>query len=391
MATRNSVIGGRVAAPQGEVASAPLAKSDDVGSRPFKKRLSLNWQAGATLVLAATTTSMLLKSRGVEDCRCSHMEYLIHSLVYSSSICVLLLYTASHSWAYISRRRFPLNWILLFFSILLPAIAGTFLSGLILVAAGQHSSSDYTKITTHTLEISLILSMIFGVSFYLYEKLSRELEATTLQLHAKALEEERARKLAIAAQLSSLESRVRPHFLFNTLNSISSLIQENPERAERMVEHLSALLRFSLDANQRRMTPLRDEIRLVRDYLEIEQTRFNSRLRFTLDASEALDNAPVPPFAVQTLVENSVKYAVAPRREGGEIRVAARVEGQHLRLEVRDDGPGFSPDAIVSGRGLDTLQARLAALYGARASLEIGAGDEPSRGATVTLLIPFVP
>lgn len=388
MATRNSIITGvpeRIAVP-----STQVEATGGAAARPIKKKLALNWQAGVTLVLAATITSMLLKQHSSrEDCRCSMTAYFIHSLVYASSISLLLLYTASRSWPYISRRRFPLNWILLFFSILAPATAGTLLSGLILVAVGEHPTSDFTRITAHTLSLTLILSMIFGVSFYLYETLRRELETTTLQLHAKALEEERARKLAIAAQLSSLESRVRPHFLFNTLNSISSLVRENPERAERMVEHLSALLRFSLDANQRRMTPLRDEMKLVRDYLEIEQARFNSRLRFTLDAPEAVEHAEVPPFAVQTLVENSVKYAVAPRREGGEIRVTAFVDGPYLRLEVRDDGPGFSPDAILSGRGLDSLQARLAALYGGKASLEILDGDDALRGATVSLKLPY--
>ena len=100
-----------------------------------------------------------------------------------------------------------------------------------------------------------------------------------MQLHARQLAEERARKTAIAAQLSSLESRVRPHFLFNTLNSISSLIREQPERAERMVEQLAALLRYSLDANDGQLVPLRRELKLVNDYLAIEQARFNFRLR----------------------------------------------------------------------------------------------------------------
>ena len=274
---------------------------------------------------------------------------------------------------------------MLFISILAPATIGTLLSGLILIAFGQHPVSAYGSMTSHSLLISLLLSLIFGASFYFYENLRGALEATTLQLHKKRLEEERARKLAVAAQLSSLESRVRPHFLFNTLNSISALVRENPERAERMVEQLSALLRFSLDANQRRTVPLRHEIKLVNDYLEIEKTRFNSRLRFSFDIPPELNAVAVPPFAVQTLVENSVKHAIAPRRAGGEIRVTARIDGSHIKLEVLDDGPGFTPQAIIAGHGLDTLQARLTALFPENSSLNV---ESVSDGAKVTLTLP---
>src|SRR5437764_15089871 len=103
-------------------------------------------------------------------------------------------------------------------------------------------------------------------------------------MRTRQLEEASARKLATEARLSSLESRIHPHFLFNTLNSISSLIREDPVRAERTVERLAALLRYSLDVNARGLAPLRHELKIVRDYLEIEHTRFGERLRYSVEA-----------------------------------------------------------------------------------------------------------
>jgi LytS/YehU family sensor histidine kinase len=207
-----------------------------------------------------------------------------------------------------------------------------------------------------------------------------------LKLAAKELEEERARKLAVEARLSSLESRVHPHFLFNTLNSISSLIQDDPALAERMVERLSALLRFSLDSNQSRTVSLSQEVKIIVDYLEIEKARFGERLRFRVDVPPELEQVEVPPLSLQTLVENSIKYGVSPRRDGGEVGVTARLESGIVRIEVTDDGPGFTPEAITAGHGLDNVQGRLAALFDDQASLSISA--EPGR-TRVTISVPM--
>ena len=128
---------------------------------------------------------------------------------------------------------------------------------------------------------------------------------------------------ALEAQLASLESRVQPHFLFNTLNSIASLIPSDPRGAERMTTQLASLLRSSLDAANGALVPLADELRTVRDYLDIERVRFGSRMKPELTIDAAAENALVPRFSLQTLVENSVKYAIAPRRDGGRIAVRA--------------------------------------------------------------------
>lgn len=348
--------------------------------------LTGRWRVKLLLILAATLAGVQLDfwNTGSTHQHSLSLHFLISS-IYSVIIGLPLLYSLSLFGAYITRQPTPLNWALLFLTILIPSVIGTMVSEWILMALDLHPPGKFSELTWHSLQLTLLLSLIFGISFYFYDYLQGELEATMLQLRHKQLEEERARKLAIAAQLSSLESRLRPHFLFNTLNSIAALIRKNPEHAERMVGQLSALLRFSLATHQRSTTPLRDEIKLINDYLEIEQARFNGRLRFDVEVPAELEVVAVPPFTLQILVENSVKYAVAPRRAGGEIRVSASAEGRTVKLAVRDDGPGFTPEMITDGHGLDNLQACLKALYADQGWLDIQANGHST---TVTVTLP---
>ena len=212
--------------------------------------------------------------------------------------------------------------------------------------------------------VSLILASTVGTFIATFETYRQRLETTQIKLKAKEVERERALKLATAARLSSLESRVHPHFLFNTLNSVASLIHEDPKRAETMVNQLAELLRFSLDSAQGGLVPLEREMKIVEDYLAIEQARFGERLRYSIAIDSGSNLTPIPPLAVQTLVENAVKYAVGPRIQGASIRITAQADEMLLRLEVRDDGPGFSCGGIPAGHGLSNLEERLAAIYG---------------------------
>jgi sensor histidine kinase YesM len=236
-------------------------------------------------------------------------------------------------------------------------------------------------------KISVIITIMIGAAVFLVEVLKARVQATTLQLRTQQLERERALKLAAEARFDSLQSRLQPHFLFNTINSILALLPEDARRAEEMLERLARLLRFALDSQQSPVVRLRDELRLVTDYLEIERTRFGSRLRFTIDAPPELTSAELPAYALQTLIENSMKHAVAPRREGGFISVTVSRDGDALVAEVRDDGPGFSREALRTGHGLDMLEQRLEALYGSTASIEIGS---PEEGSCVRFRLPVL-
>ena len=241
--------------------------------------------------------------------------------------------------------------------------------GLIFVALRWQPLTDYWPQFLGSLRLAALLTIAAGLTIGIYSTLRERLEETTLQLRTKELERERALKLATEAQLASLESRIHPHFLFNTLNSISSLIPEDPARAERLVEQMAALLRFSLDANQSGLVPLASELKIVGDYLEIERARFGERLRYQIDVPADLNDSRIPPLSLQTLVENSVKYAIAPQRAGGEIRITGARSNGDFRVEVSDPARRSSWNRRLPGTGSTISKDRLSTLFGDRAAL----------------------
>ena len=264
-------------------------------------------------------------------------------------------------------------------------IAGFAVASALLIAAGAMDWRSLAHSAKWTLRVCLLLTLGFGLVVTLITTLQDRLAAANRAVLEGQLAAERASKIAAEARLASLESRVRPHFLFNTLNSIAALVRDNPSEAERMIERLSTLLRFSLDSEFSGLVPLSEELGVVRDYLEIEKVRFGNRLRFVLQIDPAAAHYKVPALSLQTLVENSVKYAAGKRREGAEIVVSARVMDGRLTVEVCDDGPGFELAASIKpGHGLDLLQNRLAALFGPSASLQTSARDGRTRIAMVT-------
>ena len=233
--------------------------------------------------------------------------------------------------------------------------------GVVLVMIGLVETSDLWRQYRGGLIVSLAVSIPVTIGAATMSRIQRTLQRTES-------EKQRALALATEARLASLESRVRPHFLFNALNSAIALIPEDPRRAEDVLERLSGLLRASLDA-QARLVTLDAELRVVTDYLEIERVRFADRLRYDVDVPPELRSVELPPFAVQTLVENSVKYAVSARQQGASIRIVVRRDEQRVVVEVSDDGPGFGGGIWMPGHGLHELRARLDALYGERARL----------------------
>lgn len=263
-----------------------------------------------------------------------------------------------------------------FLAVLLLSVPGTLLANAALIIMGLETPADFWENVRIGGRIAAVISLINAAGFLIYERKQHQIQETQARLRDEELAREAALRGAAQAKIQSLESRIRPHFLFNTLNSISSLIQSDPQRADAMVQKLASLLRFSLDSEHRGLAPLEEELKIVREYLEIEQTRFGGRLRFELDVPDELSNAAVPPLSIQTLVENSVKYAVSPRRDGGVIGVRARAHGVDLVIDVWDDGPGFEVSAILPGHGIDTLQRRLETLFGATAGLELPEREE---------------
>jgi sensor histidine kinase YesM len=285
-----------------------------------------------------------------------------------------------------ARRRFPLNFLLVVLTTATLTAIGAAAYAIVTPLFQLSKEQRFVPLFYNSFRIALALNLLVGVFSYFYEIQRKRLEATTLELRTKQLEESEARKAALEAQLSSLESRIHPHFLFNTLNSIAALTLEDPPLAEQIVDRLANLLRFSLYATKFETVPLGEELTIVRHYLEIERARFGERLRYTFDVPRELERAAVPPLAVQTLVENAVKFAVAARRHGGTIEIRARESDGSLRLEVWDDGPGFTTRSVVEGHGLDLLQNRLAVVYANRATLQVGRENDRT---TVSLSVPL--
>ncbi len=265
------------------------------------------------------------------------------------------------------------------------ATVGTFAADLVLQYAGIVRPGGYWIELRESLPFSLVISLMFGLSISTFETLRYKLQAATLELRTRQVEQERANKLLAEARLSSLESRIHPHFLFNTLNSIASLIPSDPKRAEETVSKLASLLRFSLNANHDGLVPLAQELKIVRDYLEIEATRFGQRLRYEIRVPESLANLKVPPLALQTLVENSVKHVVAQRSNGGSIEVNGTQRNQHCELTVTDDGPGFSLADVSPDHGLGNLVGRLQLLFGESSQLNVKRVDDKT---VVSIAVP---
>lgn len=197
---------------------------------------------------------------------------------------------------------------------------------------------------------------------------------------------------ATQASLDALRAQLHPHFLFNTLNSVSVLAEENPSAAGRVLLRLSELLRTVLRHESSHEAPLEEEVAFLSSYLDIQRIRFEERLSVTLAVEPDVARAMVPWLVLQPLVENALRYAVEPRAAGGRIAVsAARSEGgARLRLVVEDDGPGLAGGAVDrngGGVGLSNTRARLARLYGDRHVFRIEPGEDG--GCRIVIELPF--
>lgn len=192
-----------------------------------------------------------------------------------------------------------------------------------------------------------------------------------------------------AARLQALQMQLNPHFLFNTLNAVASLMHSDVEAADRVLIRLSELLRRALDTRDRQEVPLREELEFLDRYLEIEQTRFGERLRVEREIDSGLLEQPVPNLVLQPLVENAIKHGIEPKRRPGVIWLGVRREGPHLVLTVRDNGVGLHPERPSRrghGIGLGNTRRRLEQLYGVRQELIIR--DAEGGGTEVLLRLP---
>ncbi len=312
------------------------------------------------VAVAVVVLSLLLTKQISNVSQFTHT--LGYALVYSNLVAIfamLLIGTLAKTFAW---RKIPLV-PMFFFCVLVLVPVGCLLVQALLTSFGVMSWQHFWSQYFWMMRITVPLAAVFGLGAFVHSALRERLEATEQKLRDEELAEERARKLAVEARLHSLEARIRPHFLFNTLNSISSLIASDPARAEQIVGRLATLLRTSLDTSERRLISMREELEIVQSYADIERARFGNKLRISIEVPGDLQETRVPPMAVQSLVENAVKHGISSQPEGGDIRITALLESDHVRIEVSDSGLGFELAVVPPGHGLENLVQRLDALF----------------------------
>ena len=247
-----------------------------------------------------------------------------------------------------------------------------------------HRNFTYTKmfksvsgaLDTGIIVYFLILMVDYAIDYYQRYQTSL-IEAAQLQTQL------------VRSQLQALKMQLHPHFLFNTLNTISALVQEDPEGAERMIARLSDLLRLSLERTGVQEVPLRQELEFLHLYLDIEKTRFEERLAVSFEIDDDAMDARVPSLILQPIVENSIRHGLANRTSNGQISIHATRQGGNLSLMVKDNGCGLPADGIYrrNGLGLATTRGRLERLYGNSQSLILR--NVKDGGVEARILLPF--
>jgi len=269
----------------------------------------------------------------------------------------------------------------------------------VLVAAGIGAFIDAWVFATQSRSTAFVgLQLLLG-AYYLTVTLLFAWSALYYAINFYLTVEEQADQLlrlenqASSAQLAMLRYQLNPHFLFNTLNSISTLVLlKQTDRANAMLSRLSSFLRYTLINEPTALVPLCQEVETLKLYLEIEKMRFEERLRVNFEIDPAVAQAHLPSLLLQPLVENAIKYAVTPKEEGAEITVAARPAGENVQIIVSDTGPGLNPDScdpnLSTGVGLVNIRDRLAQAFGERHRFETR--SNPGGGYTVIIELPHL-
>lgn len=225
--------------------------------------------------------------------------------------------------------------------------------------------------------VYIFIFLLWSVTYFVYNYFERY--NNSLKLEASIRETE----------LNNLKSQLNPHFIFNALNSIRALVDENPAKSKQAITQLSGLLRSSLSSGRLTLTPLEEELRIVRDYLGLETIRFEERLRSDFDIDPKSLDFPVPPLMIQTLVENGIKHGISRLTKGGLIQVVTRLDNDRLIIRIRNSGQytqNIRPH--TGGLGLDNTRQRLHLIYGSEASFIIR--TENNNFVLTEIEIPYV-
>jgi sensor histidine kinase YesM len=233
--------------------------------------------------------------------------------------------------------------------------------------------------------ISIVIGLFFGgiggITYFLSERI-KKLDAEVRQRRINQVESE---KRQIEAHLKLLQAQIEPHFLFNTLANVSSLIDTDPQGARHLLDRLNDWLRVALARARSEQALLDDELSLLENYLQILSIRFGSRLSWHIDVPLDARRTPFPPMLLQPLVENAIRHGIEPKIGGGTLRIAAKLAPDKLTVEVHDDGAGL-PELMQHGAGLENVESRIAALYGNAGQLTLSVNQ--AGGTTASVEIP---
>jgi LytS/YehU family sensor histidine kinase len=222
--------------------------------------------------------------------------------------------------------------------------------------------------------LNAVLALLVGGLAHAYEGMRWRLADSLREVEEVRLVEAQLQEQAAKAELSALQARINPHFFFNTLNTISALLAEDPAKADEVVQTLADLFRYTFQATHAGAVPLAEELEFVEGYLAVERARFGDRLqvRWTIDPETR--TARIPGLLLQPLVENAVGHGIAPVPGGGTVRIGARMDGGRLVVEVEDDGAGLHGNAealIRDEHGLGNVKRRIATATRGRGTLEL--------------------
>lgn len=241
----------------------------------------------------------------------------------------------------------------------------------------------FSSLTGHLYVITAasLIGVVTFFGFFFYELTKKKLELRTLEV-------EELRQLQLQSKLISMQAKINPHFLFNTLNTVVELVHTDPDKVERIVLNLSDMYRSVLNLPEEGMIPIRQELDLIEKYIHTEKERLGERLQFALTCDDGCMSIMIPPLLIEPLVENAVIHGIAKKRDGGEISVAIVIKEKNIVITVADTGKGFDVTHIREGFGVKSVRERIAIQYKNKGVFDIT--SEPGKGTVVRVEIPHV-
>lgn len=286
-----------------------------------------------------------------------------------ASICLMMTHTLRHLLVHkLGWMKLPLPQLIprVLAMVIILALGMYFLQQVAIIVSGRNFDPQLAIDPTQLIvgwsffTILFFLWSVFYFAYYFVEQYNKSLKYETSR---------------IEIELNNLKSQLNPHFIFNALNSIRALVDENPKKSKQAINHLSNILRSSLATDRIGLTKFEDELKIVKDYLSLETIRFEERLKTEFNVHPDSNTFLVPPLMIQTLVENGIKHGISKLTEGGTVSLKTYVEGTNLRIQIRNSGQyqQYHANGIrrLGGLGLKNTAQRLKLLYGENASFKI--------------------